>query len=251
MRKAVLHLVLLAGLLAGCEEKIADPDPRAAGYDYYPVAIGDFRIYNVTDIQYRYNVGDTARFQLQERVDTSFYDQTNTLNYKIVRSIRPDAGSPWVDDSVFVVAKTNTMVLLTKDNTPHVKLVFPVKAGESWLGDAYNNNKANSYTPVDGRRSEYYLSKESYTYDKVGEPFTIGDKTYPKTLTVVQGTPTESWIGFDDRQEVYAEDIGMVYMRYNRIVYCNQMESSKCEYAIGYKLNGHERHEILTSYGHK
>ncbi|RDV14815.1 hypothetical protein DXT99_12680 [Pontibacter diazotrophicus] len=250
MRKALLLLVVLAGFIAGCEDKYKDPDPQAMGYGYYPLEVGDYRIYNVTDIRYRHDVGDTSRFQLRERVDTTFYDQTNTHSYKIVRSTRPDEGSAWVEDSVFVVAKQPTMLTLTKDNTKYVKLVFPVKGGVSWLGDAFNDRIADSYTPGE-RRADYYESKESYTYQSKGEPFTFNGQSYPNTVTVIQGTPTESWIGYDNRREIYAEDIGMVYRLYTRIVYCNDTDSDDCEYAIGYKLQGHERHEELISYGNE
>lgn len=249
MRKALLLLVVLTGFIAGCEDKYKDPDPQAMGYGYYPLEVGDYRIYNVTNINYRHDVGDTTRFQLRERLDTTFFDQTNTLSYKIIRSVRPDENSAWVDDSVMVVTKTNTMLMLMKDNTKYVKLVFPVKAGASWLGDAYNSTPSVSYTPDGNRRSDYYLGKDASTYQEAGVPFFINGKTYTNTVMVVQGTPVESWIGFDNRREIYAHDIGMVYKLYTRIVYCNDMDSKDCDYAIGYKLQGLERHEELVEYG--
>lgn len=251
MRKALLLLVVMAGFMASCDRNKEEVDPALMGYDYYPLEVGDYRIYKVTDIRFQHNVGDTTRYQLMERVDTTFFDQTNALNYKIIRSVRPNENSFWVEDSVFVVSKTKTMLTLTKDNTKHVKLVFPVKEGKSWLGDAYNKNTAVSYTPVGSRRSEYYLSKESYTYLSPGEPITINGTAYPNSVIVVQGTPTESWIGFDDRKEVYVKDVGMVYRQYVRVIYCNDMDSEDCDYAIGYKLQGHERYEELISHGNE
>ncbi|AKD04816.1 hypothetical protein POKO110462_09970 [Pontibacter korlensis] len=249
MRRALLLLVMLATVLASCEDKYKDPDPKAMGYEYYPLEIGDYRIYNVTDIRYMSDVGDTTRFQMRERVDTTFFDQTNTLNYKIIRSIRENESRPWEDDSVYVVSKSNSMVVLTKNNTKYVKLVFPVREGVFWLGDAYNDHKENTYEPNPEKRSDYYNSKEPYTYHNVDEPFTLNGSTYESSLTVVQGEPTESWIGFDDRKEVYVKDIGMVYRLFTRIIYCNATDSNDCDYGIGYKLHGHERHEELVSYG--
>ncbi|ARS34843.1 hypothetical protein [Pontibacter actiniarum] len=249
MKNALLLLVMLAGLLTACEDKHKEPDPAMMGFGYYPLEIGDYRIYQVTDISYKNDVGDTARFQLRERIDTSFTDQTNELVYKVVRSVRPDEGSPWVDDSVYVVSKTSKMLLLTKNNTKFVKLVFPVKEGKTWLGDAYNDRKALSYEPDPSKRSDYYLGKDPYTYENRGASFTVNGETYGNTVTVVQGVPTESWIGLDDRKEVYAEGVGMVYRLYKRIVYCNETESSGCDYAIGFKLYGNERTEELISQG--
>jgi hypothetical protein len=237
MRKALLLLVVLAGFVSGCETKYMDPDPKAMGYDYYLLAIGDYRIYNVTEIKFRHNVGDTSRFQLQERVDTSFLDQTNTLSYKIVRSIRPDEFSPWVEDSVMVVTKTENNVLLLKDNTKYVKLVFPVKNGKSWAGDAFNTHVTGSD------------EKEPYTFTLVGEPYTASGQVYDKTATVIQGTPTKNLIQLDDRKEVYAEGVGLVYRLMNRVIYCNDSGTADCEFGVDYKLQGHERHEELIAHG--
>ncbi|WP_299760491.1 hypothetical protein [uncultured Pontibacter sp.] len=251
MRRALLLLVVLAGLVAACEDKYKDPDPKAMGYDYYPLEVGDYRIYNVTDIRFQSDIGDTNRFQMRERVDTTFYDQTNTLNYKIIRSVRANENQNWLDDSVMVVSKSDVNVVLTKNNTRYVKMVFPVKNGFSWLGDAYNANKETSYAPdpTTNRRADYYLTKESYTYQEVGQPMTLNGTTFDNTLTVVHGSPIETWIGYDDRKEIYAEGVGMVYRLFTRIVYCNAQDREDCEYGIGYKLHGHERHEELISYG--
>jgi len=237
MRKALLLLVVLAGFASGCEEKYKDPDPQAMGYGYYPLEIGDYRIYSVTDIKFKNNVGDTMRFQMQERVDTTFLDQTNTLNYKIVRSTRSDENSVWVEDSVLAVTKSETSLQLLQDNTKYVKLVFPVKNGKTWKGDAFNTHSINKN------------EKEPYTYIQVGEPFQLNDLTFPNTATVIQGTPINNLIQLDDRKEVYAEGVGRVYRLYNRVVYCNETTGAGCEFGIEYKLDGHERHEELISYG--
>ncbi|MHC2991357.1 hypothetical protein OB13_07100, partial [Pontibacter sp. HJ8] len=180
MRKALLLLVVLAGFMAGCENKYKDPDPTAMGYDYFPLEVGNYRIYEVTDIRFRSNEGDTNRFQMRERVDTSFYDQTNQLVYKIVRSVRAGEIQSWVDDSVMVVAKTDKMVLQTQDNNKYVKLVFPVKEGASWVGDAYNNRTTG------GTSTSLPAKKEHYYYQKVGNAYEVNGQKYAKTVTVVQ-----------------------------------------------------------------
>lgn len=237
MRKALLLLVVLAGFLAGCENKYKDPDPAAMGYDYYPLEIGDYRIYNVTDIRFRSNVGDTNRFQLRERVDTSFYDQTGQLVYKVIRSVRPNENRSWVDDSVLVVSKTNSMVLLTQDNSRFVKMVFPVKEGNKWQVDAYNDRL--------GTNDE----KEYYTFRNVGESYEVNAIVYPKTITVVQGTPFNN-VKLDDRKEVYAEGVGRVYRLFNRAVYCEGSEiNTDCQMGVEFKQSGHERHEVLVAHG--
>lgn len=237
MRKALLLLLVLAGLFAGCEEKYKDPDPQAMGYGYYPLEIGAYRIYNVMDIKFRNNVGDTARFQMQERIDTSFQNQANALSYKIVRSIRSDENSAWVDDSVMVVTIAENSILLKKDNTTFVKMVFPVKNGKTWTGDAFNTRFINKN------------EKELYSYINVKESYQVGDQTFPNTITIIQGNPMKNFVYQDDRKEIYAEGVGRVYRLFNRVVYCNQTTGSECDFGVDYILDGHERHEELISYG--
>jgi len=243
MKKTLLCCLLTAAaLLTGCEEKLVTPDPDAIGYTYYPMAVGDYRIYSVTDIRFANNVGDTTRYQLREVVEATFADQTNTLNYKIVRSTRPNEQSRWVEDSVLVVSLSKTSVLLTQDNSRYVKLVFPVKEGKSWIGDAYNARAL-------GNNPDLAQQKELYTYTAVGAPFSKDSKTFDETVTVVQGIPTQNLVQLDDRKEVYAKGIGRVYRLFNRVVYCNDSESLTCPFGKDYKLYGHERHELLLAHG--
>jgi hypothetical protein len=180
---------------------------------------------------------------MRERVDTTFLDQTNTLSYKIIRSVRADENSEWEDDSVMVVSRVQHSLVLTKANTKYVKLVFPVKEGATWIGDAYNNHVIN------GDEKNHFNSKESYTYKDAGKPFTIAGTTYDLSVTVVQGEPAKEANRLDDRKEVYVRNIGRVYRLFNRIVYCNDMGNDICPYGVGYKLDGHERQEILIAYG--
>ncbi|WP_187260844.1 hypothetical protein [Pontibacter beigongshangensis] len=239
MRKALILCTLTAALGSGCTEKFVEPAPGAAGLAYYPVQVGDFRIYDVTDIRFRNNIGDTTRFQLRERVDTSFYDQTNTLNYKVVRSVRANAASAWQDDSVMVVTKSDKFVTETKDNTKRVKMVFPVKAAKTWSADAFNANTVNYEDD----------QKEKYSFSDVALPATVAGKTYNQTVTVIQGSPSKNLVQLDDRKEIYALHVGLVLRRFNKITYCNDSESITCPFGVDYKLNGHEREEVLHSYG--
>lgn len=236
MKNVLLLFVLLTGLFSACDDTYKDPDPEAMGYAYFPLEKGDFRIYNVTDIRFKSNVGDTMRFQMRERVDTTFLDQTNTLTYKIIRSVRDDASRPWMDDSVYTVNQSNTSLLLTKNNTKYVKLVFPVKEGKSWAADAFNDRFIN----VD--------EKERSVYTNVGQAYTTSGNTFDNTVTVIQGTPSDGMLILDDRREVYAAEVGLVYRIYNKVIYCNDF-SGECEFGTGFKLYGHERHETLLTHG--
>ena len=243
MRKALLLLVVLAGFLTACENKYKDPDPVVMGYDYYPLEVGDYRVYDVMDIRFQFNNGDTTRFQIRERVDTSFHDQTGQLVYKIVRSIRDNTNRPWIDDSVMVVAKTERMVMLTKDNTKYVKMVFPVMEDGEWVADMFNTN-----TAAPGVSSKIRDGKEVYTYQKVGLPFQLKELNFDNTVTVIQNSPDIFNTRVDERNEIYAKGFGLIYRIFNRVV-LSPCFPDYCPDGENYKLDGHERHEILIEHG--
>ncbi|PVY40768.1 hypothetical protein [Pontibacter virosus] len=242
MRRAHLLLVVLSAFVAGCESKYKDPDPQAMGYDYYPLEIGQYRVYNVMDIRFSSNIGDTIRFQLRERVDTSFHDQTGQLVYKVIRSIRPNDRSEWLDDSVMIVNKTERMVLTTKDNTKYVKMVFPVNGSKKWEMDAFN-----SRVVVDSI-ARLYVIKQQYVYDSVGEPFVINGTEFPNTVTVKPEVPFVAG-RLDDRREVYSKNVGLVYRIYNKVTYCELSNNKECPKYVDWRDSGHERHEILIEHG--
>src|SRR5688500_18482520 len=99
MIRNLLCWVILAFVVVSCDKSYVTPDPVARGLNFYPLEVGDYRIYAVKDIKYQHNEPTERNFQMREWVVDSFMDQTNTLTYKIIRSIRPNAESPWEDDS--------------------------------------------------------------------------------------------------------------------------------------------------------
>ncbi|MBX0334945.1 hypothetical protein K3G39_17035 [Pontibacter sp. HSC-14F20] len=242
MRRALLLLVVLSAFVAGCESKYKDPDPQAMGYDYYPLEIGQYRVYEVEETFYFGETPSNRNYQLRERVDTSFIDQTGQEVYKIIRSTRPNATVSWLDDSVMTVAKNEQMVILTKDNTRYIKLVFPVKNALEFVGDLYNVRQAS-----DNTKGKVRDSKEVYTYENVGSSYDLGGQVYPTTATVVQTFHTDE-TKLDNRYEVYAEGIGMIHRVFDRIDYESCQGGSGC--IDGSKIkNGHAREEILIEHG--
>lgn len=239
MIKKLLCWFVLAFVVVSCDESYVTPDPNARGLNFYPLAVGDYRVYEVTNIRYQHNIATETRFQMREWVADSFLDQTNTLTYKIIRSIRPDAQSEWEDDSVMVVTRSNSNVILTKDNTKYVKLVFPVQESKVWEADAFNNRMGSN------------LKKEQYMYTSVDQPYQLDATTYDSTVVIIV-LPSEiaEPTVVDDRKEVYARGIGMVYRLFKKLnmADCNTTPDL-CRDTQDYILDGHERHEVLIGHG--
>ncbi len=228
MKKIGYLLVALTGLFYSCSET-EEINDQTTGKIYYPVEIGDFRIYNVTAVRLLQDtVSDSSSFQLRERVDTLYSNLAGEPTYKIIRSRRPTPDDVWIDDSVITVTVSNNQVRKQTSNVESVKMVFPIRDGKTWNPNVYNT-----------------LEPGRAFYTNVGQPFSTDGKNYGKTTTVMVNDFVSA-ISRDVRKEVYAENVGLVYKNYEVIEFCN---ISACKFNLDYILRGNRRIEVLDSYG--
>lgn len=209
-RFAVAGLLGLA--VAGCKNESVKVEP--ADTNYYPLAVGDYRIYNVVDTIWTRNIKTYNRFQLRERVVEQYQDNTGRQNFRIIRSRRATTTDTWRDDSVLVVSPALNNVLETRNNNPRVELIFPVREGY-WNANAFNNMNG--------------IKDENLHYIRVGEPFTATsgtvNRTYPRTLTTstpdgVEETEYVNAFYYLRVRQVYAQNEGPVYRSRRRFIYC-------------------------------
>jgi hypothetical protein len=208
---------LLVVAVAGCENETETVEPTDTSY--YPLEVGQFRIYEVSDTLWNNYVRQPQpRFQFRERVEEKFTDASGRPAYRVVRARRNTPTDAWRTDSVLVVSPSAANVLVTRNNRRTVELVYPVRTGYYWNLNAFNEQ--NSVDKVD------------YHYKQVGGPFTTTSSTglaitYPKTVTTgLRETDAEeggeyinAFYYFRYRQ-VYASGVGPVYRSRRRFIYC-------------------------------
>lgn len=227
-----LLMFFAAAVFSGCSDEDNEVGETISGQAYFPVNIGDYRIYNVEDKRWLQNeVIDSTVFQLRERVDTVFTSLAGETTYKIVRSKRLTQADAWADDSVITVVVTSSQVKRMTDNVTEVKMVFPVAENKQWDPNVYNTREPGS--------AHYADVKNPLAY-------TLGNNQFTKTLKVVV-SDFESVFNHDFREEVYAENVGLIYKKYDVINYCNV---DICDFDPTFILTGYLRIETLESYGH-
>lgn len=232
MKSALLPFVFLVLLWSGCKTSTIDPDPAGLGHPYFPLEVKDFRIYEVTETRYLNDQATATTYQVREWVDTLYTNLANEPTYRMLRSRRADASQPWVDDSIYVASRSGSDLRVTRHNVKVVQLIFPVRNDKSWNANAFNGFGINEFS-----------------YTKVGEPYSLDGRTYPNTATVIQGS-TSNLIELDRREEVYAQNIGLVYKNYTRLNYCN--DPAKCPFNRQpelYVQEGIRRIDKLISFG--
>lgn len=199
----VVFVIFLA--IAGCDSETKEADPEALGYHYYPLEVGQYRIYDVQDIAFTLlEGGDTNNYQLKEVIEDYYrVDEHDTTYYLYRYSRKPEISESWDLDSVWTVRKDLKRVIVTENNIPYIKLVFPFRTGLSW--DA---NGMNAEEPA------------SYTIAGVGDSWQNKDQLYESSVKVIERNNMDTVIQERYSEAVYAADLGLVYKELRYIDYC-------------------------------
>jgi len=217
VKHSLILLLLIIGLFSCTEEVSLTPDDR--GQAYFPVKVGNYWIYDVSETKVLDNQYDSTRYQVRELVDTVFNNQLNELTYRVLKSRRTNAAQAWGNDSLYTINLSATNVQITRDNKRIVPMVFPVTEGKGWNANAFNNH-----------------DEAEYFYEDVNQPLIMQGKSYANTLKIIQGDTDVNLL--DDRFEVYALGSGLIYKKMQVYEYSynqNNGEVDKTYFPTGIK----------------
>ena len=223
MKHSLILLLFIVGLFSCTEEVSITPEDR--GQAYFPVKVGNYWIYDVSETKVLNNQYDSTRYQVRELIDTVFKNQLNESTYRVLRSRRTNEMQAWGNDSLYTINLSPTNVQIARDNKRIISLVFPVKEGKGWNANAFNN-----------------LEETEFYYEDVNQPIVTQGKSYPKTLKIIQGNTDVSLL--EDSWEIYALETGLIYKKMQVYEYSynqNNGEVDKSFITTGtkriYKLN--------------
>jgi hypothetical protein len=188
-----IAFLLTIGLLSCTKE---DPSAIDFGYDYFPNKVGNYVIFNVDSIAY--NGNETVfNHQIKEVITDLFVDDTGEPAARVECFRRNFNAQPWILQSVCVQKRGQTNAERVVNNKRVILLEFPIKEGETWNGNAYNND-----------------GSLLFKYTKVAQPIDIGIQEFDKTVTVQQEN-VNNLIEQKISKEVYAWNVGSIY-RYSK-----------------------------------
>lgn len=128
-------------LMTACGE---EPDNFTAdfGYQYFPLAIGQERIYQVDSFVFDEVVGDvididTSTTWFRDRVMEVFGGANGDSTYRVERSITKDTSNGWTFFTNYTLIKSAQNVQSNIENVRLIELVFPVQFGEVWDPTVY------------------------------------------------------------------------------------------------------------------
>jgi hypothetical protein len=213
-------------LLAGCgteEGLLYDTDAA-----YFPLKKGYYQIYTVQDIRYSGIQVQELNYELMTVVTDSFRSADGQDTYVIHRSHRSAEGDPWEILDTWSARKARSEVIVSEGNTPFIKLKFPVAENTRWNGNAFNT-----------------LGEDEYEIAEAGELKEFNGMIFDQTITVEQEHNEDFVVYRDERREVYAPGVGLVYKESLQFNYCTE------DHCLGQqKINeGIEMRMAIKEYG--
>ncbi|MCG9912137.1 MAG: hypothetical protein MH137_12665 [Flavobacteriales bacterium] len=194
MKKALSILSLTAFILfsTSCRREVVEASDK--GFAYYPSQSGFWWEFDVDSIFYNDFTGDTLSksYILREEFISDFVSQDSIPAVRIERYTRPSENDNWQGPRVWWTYKTATYAVKVEENIPYVKLIFPLKNGETWNGNNLN-----------------FQSAITYRYVSVHEPYTLNGNAFDSTVTVLQ-RDNENLLEKQFYRERFARNVGMI-----------------------------------------
>lgn len=222
--------IALILMVAGCGD---DEPGRLADAEYFPLRTGFYQIYSVERTEYS-SVKPTVHevYELKTEVVDSFLNDIGTHTYVIYRSRRNAETDAWQFVESWSARVTPFLAIVMEGNISYVQLIFPSSKNGRWNGNSLNTLGADEYTIISSGAS-YQLT--------TGE--TIQD-----CIEVSQHDERDI-LARDERQEVYARNIGLIYKKSIVVNYCADSQSIQCPFGVDFVVSGIEFEQVLKSYG--
>ena len=235
IRKSLPFLLLVFTLTVAvfsCKKADDIPAPPQATQEYYPLVVGKWVIYDVDSTIWddTFCVKRFYNYQVKHNVADTFTDDKGRLSYRVETYIRKRVQDDWVPHDVFYVTNTEVTLEMVYSQLRFVKMVFPIKQGDTWKGNTYILSKNPKYS---------YYEDWDYTYRNVGEQYNSGFKVFDNTVTVEHVDRAESdpelypeiFASRTMSKEVFASGVGMIYREYYRWTY--DPATTKCRKGDG------------------
>jgi hypothetical protein len=238
-----ISIVLVLSLfISSCKNSKYDDVLANKQYDYQPLAIGNYTIFDVDSTHYNFinpstQQTDSFHFQQMEKITDTMYDNEGRLNYRFELFRRADPTATWRIWKVWYGLTTATTFERQEDDLRFAKLIFPPTVDVHWIG--------NKYVPAtDSNVFKLYLNWD-YHYTVIGSPTTIGTNSFTECVFVSQ-VDEENLIDKKLGKEIYAKNVGLVYKEF--LVINKQDVTSS--WSNPYKANGDHVIMKVNSYGH-
>ena len=224
MDRILAYFILL--VVCSCTDEVHDPiDAGIYGYEYYPLEVGTSRTYKIDSIQFDVGAGnlptqDSSTFYLREDVVELIEDLEGKDVYRVERYRAESPQGPWSIFDVITQSRTINQAFYTENNVRLINLVFPIRKGVRWKGDAFVKDRLIVF--IQGESLEMYKGWDFRVLSADSSEILVGQE-YQEVATIQQAD-SDNPIERRYSLEKYAKGIGLVF-RERQIVdsYCKQL----------------------------
>lgn len=217
------YLYILISILAVSCSK-SDTDVQDFGYGYFPIELGSATFFDVEHSYYD-DFSDsvlTENYELTEVLDSVYFDLEGRVIHQISRYTRIDTSYAWGDREVVTFHRGDHQLEFNEGNTIFVKMVFPLRRGNTWDGNSRNG-----------------LDAETYTILNLDLKSTVNEISFERT-TRINHRSNVNLIEEQVKEEVYAYGVGLIELKDTDLTY-DQDGAIKSGYKYSQKyskLNG-------------
>lgn len=214
-------------IVGGCNED--EPANTIDDSAFFPLQTGQYQIYTVEQNTYsEVNPDESLTYELKMEVVDSFPNLGGDYTFVIHRSTRTTADDPWEFLETWSAQVSDFQAVCSEGNISYVSLAFPLFRDKEWDGNAFNTLEEDLYR-VQSKGGSYQLD--------TGLEFT-------DVLVVNQEDKLDELLR-DQREEVYAPTVGLIYKKSIVVNYC---DAAPC---FGQQIvkDGIEYWQTLKEYG--
>ncbi len=191
-------------LFWGCAKRALDDHRTDMGYDYFPVKVGQYRVYAVDSIVFGQSGADTISSQIKESIVEKI-GEGQDVKYRVLREWRQNASDNWQTNTVWWIIKEDNRIIQTEENLKFIKLTFPVKLGTTWDGNAFFDNRTT--VKIASENMEFF---KEWDYQVVGKGNRVVSNESFDDVFIVQEADFETSIELRKSAAVYARGVGLI-----------------------------------------
>jgi hypothetical protein len=212
MKKIIFFSVslLLLSIFACVKNEVLTPAPINFGYEYFPLKVGKYKVFQVDSILFDTIAGkvkvDSFRLFQREVVLDTFVNQGGETIYRVERFEKRNLKDAWVIKDVLSIQRNGNQATRTDQGLRLVKMVFPLKKRQDWNSLLFID--AGMEITVAGEPVEIFKNWESETLD-LDKAESINGKKFGKVLTISHAND-ENKLELRKVTEKYVKDTGLV-----------------------------------------
>ena len=225
----------------GCEYEAMPEEKVELGYNYFPLEVGRFSVFDAEEIKYINQVRTMRNFEVKLLIVDSFATN-DVINYVINRYTRNNSEEDWDIEMAWMATIIDNQLVVQQNNISYSWLKFPITDGDEWDLNAFNTNSWNQIDP------DYNLLDTCKTYIEQ-QWYKSENEEFPSALTVLHEQYDDFIVRKDYRFQVFEKEIGLIYHEIKTFEYAQVNINGENVIGHGIVDNGIISKQTIKEYG--